>query len=143
MCTSETCAARSRPSLHVLITSWPCRGSGTASPTPVLLDPQLGERLDHERALSDTWVRDHQARLADALVIEEEDVDVDHSRTPTSCGLPAAFALHLFGCLQEPARRPVPLGFDHLVQEPRLVRDAPRLGLDDLALSQYAYALLT
>src|SRR5205807_9953971 len=108
-----------------------------------LLDPQLGERLEHKTPRCDARVRDHEARLTDALVAEQEDVDVDDARTPTMRGPAAALALHLFGRAQQPARRPWPLGFDHLVLEPRLVCVAPRLGLDDAALTQDPHALFT
>ena len=57
--------------------------------------------------------------------------------------LAASLALDLFGRLQQTSRAAWPFDLDHLVQEPRLVFDTPRLGLDDTASADQARALLT
>src|SRR5438067_4912086 len=146
--TSETCDARSRPSPHVLITSSLCRASATASPTPARpsrgdIDTELGQRLDDEIALSEARVRNDEVSLAQAPIPEQQDVDVDHPRSPATRPPPTALTLDRLGDPQQRPRRAAPLPLHDLVQESRLLGHAPRFCLHDAALPQDTHSSLT
>src|SRR5260370_31684071 len=87
-------------------------------------------------------MRDHQVTRGYPFVAEVEDVDVDDARTPAARPGAPTFSLHVLGSVQQLARCAGPFAFDDLVQETRLVRDTPWLGLDDVALAQNADASL-
>src|SRR5258706_6986778 len=143
MSTSGICGERSRRSPRVLITFSPCRASVTGSPTPARLNAELSQRLEHKRPLGDARMRDDQVAQIDALVVEQEDVDVDDARTPAARPLATSLALRLLGRAQQLARRPRPFALHDLVEKPRLVADAPRLGFYDATLTHYAKSFLT
>src|SRR5712691_10841003 len=88
-------------------------------------------------------MRDLQVLLRNVFIAEQQDVDVDRSRTPVSCAHAPALALDGLRRPQQLVRCAVPLDLEHLVQEARLVQDAPWLGLNDRAVPQDARALLT
>jgi hypothetical protein len=77
------------------------------------------------------------------LMSEKQDVDVDDAWAPTLCWYAPALSLDLLGRLQQLTWSAQPIHLDDLVQEPRLFRDAPRLCLDDAALTQDACPFLT
>ncbi|HVH62911.1 MAG TPA: hypothetical protein VNA65_04855, partial [Candidatus Dormibacteraeota bacterium] len=58
-------------------------------------------------------------------------------------GLAAALTLDCFDNLQQRTWSSGPFRLEHLIQELRLIHDTPRLGLDDAALTQNSYTLLT
>src|SRR5438067_4044011 len=87
-------------------------------------------------------MRNDQAGLVDAQAGEQQDVDVDHAWAPAWCPGAPALSLHFLGSLEQLSRRALPLTFQHLVQESRLVQHAPGLGLDDAALTRDADSLL-
>src|SRR5215831_12687045 len=144
--TSATSGERSRRSPRVLITSWPSRGSATASRTPAptrSADSKLGERLQDELTPSDSWVWDDKPRLANPAIAEQEDVDVDDARSPVPGRRASTLALDSFCSSEKATRRAVPFRFDHLVEESRLLCHTPGLGLHDAALTQDAHSVLT
>lgn len=85
----------------------------------------------------------HEVALTDPLFAKKQDVNVDDARTPAARRFASAIVFDLLGGLQQLTRRARPLHFDHLVQESRLVGDAPRFGFYDAALTQDARSLLT
>src|SRR5437763_11699659 len=87
-------------------------------------------------------MRDDQAAKVQLLVVDQQDVDVDHARSPAPCPHAPAGALDLLSDLQELAWRARPLPLDHLVEESRLVFEAPGFGLDDAASTPDANPLL-
>src|ERR1700716_141695 len=141
--TFATSGGRSRASPRVRITSWPCRESATASPTPARPDSKLAERLTHKTAPTDAWVRHHEVALADALLAKQQDVDVDDARSPATGRPASSLALNLLGRLEQLTGGPRPCHLDHLVQESRLILYAPRLGFNDAALTHDQRTFLT
>src|SRR3989440_2485326 len=143
MCTSETFAARSRRNPRVLITSWPSPVSATGSRTHDPLNTELPQRLDDKRSLGDARMRYDQVALIDAVAAEKQDVDVDHTRSPSSGRPAAAIAFHVLGEPQQLTRGAGPFGLDDLIEKPRLVRHAPGLGFDDSASTADSYSSFT
>jgi hypothetical protein len=94
-------------------------------------------------SLAYAWVRDHEVWLADSLVAEYEDVDVDDAWTPPSRRFATSLLLHFFGHAEQLPRAAQPVAFQHLVQKSGLVRNAPRLRFDDATLAQDSESLLT
>ena len=88
-------------------------------------------------------MRDHEITFAHALVAEQQDVDVDHPRSPAPGRPPASFALDGLSCAQKRSRRAAPLRLHDLVEESRLVPDSPGFCLHDAALTQDPQTLLT
>src|SRR6202521_3426013 len=86
---------------------------------------------------------DLQIGFGDLLVTEQKDVHVDDARSPTPRGRASPFALHPLGRSQQLMRAPRPFHLQHLVQESRLVGDAPGLGVYDAALTRDSQPPLT
>src|SRR5690348_11498823 len=77
-------------------------------------------------------MRHGQARLVDHDVAVQEQVEVDRARPPVGLGtLASELALDLEETLEQRARLELGLELRDGVQEPRLIRVAPRLGLTD------------
>src|SRR5438552_6900054 len=87
-------------------------------------------------------MRNDQGALGDTPAGEQQDVDVDDAWSPAPRPGSAAFSLDLLGGPEQLSRRALPLTFYDLVQESRLVQDAPGLGFDDAALARDADSLL-
>src|SRR5438105_15022297 len=88
-------------------------------------------------------MRNHEIAHRDALVAEQQDVDVDHARSPAPRPCTPAFALDLFGGFPQLSWRAGPLTFNDLVEDTGLISDSPRLGLDDAAFTPDTDAIFT
>jgi Subtilase family len=90
---------------------------------------QLGQRLQDEPPLVESWMRDFEQRLVDRGVSVEEEVEVERSRAQrgSSGSIPAERSLELEEDTEERAGGEGRLELDDAVQEPRLVDVPDRL----------------
>src|SRR5205809_7781394 len=104
---------------------------------------QLTQRFQDERPLLDSGVRNFEVAIRDALMAEQQQVDVDDARTPSSRRSATALALDRFAHGEQLPGSAWPFDLQHLVEKARLVGVSPGLGLNDVALAQDARSLLT
>jgi hypothetical protein len=81
---------------------------------------------------------DDEVGLVHFLTAEEKNVNVDDARTPAFRRDAPPLEFDRFRRPQQLPRRAIPFALNDLVEESRLIGDAPWLGLDDSALAQDA-----
>src|SRR5437588_10175068 len=88
-------------------------------------------------------MRNVETRFMDHLLPEHENVNVDLARSPAESRGAAKRAFDILCDFQKAARVTCPGRFDNLVQETRLILDAPRVCLSDFALAHNRHAART
>ena len=90
---------------------------------------ELGERLESERAIAESRVRNRQTRLVEHDIAVDQQVEVDGPRTEALVADPPEPALDLEERSEQVARPKSRVERDGAVQEPRLLDRSPRLRL--------------
>jgi len=91
---------------------------------------QFGERTEHEQSITEPWMRDDEARLVHARLAVQDQIQIQGPGRARPWPLPAERALDLEQAVQHRAGRQVGTADGHTIQEPRLIADADRRGLD-------------